>query len=142
MKEEYAILTAKTLVTDVRKLSTRHQNNSVDVYHNVVIHFATKLLVFSYEGMVCRYMLYIIVCLVYSLKCINIILLSIYITLILAALYFNENSSRSQAQRKADGEKRYKIAFPKFKKGGYTVRPVKLNPISVSSLHVVHNTCL
>ena len=46
----------------------------------------------------------------------------------LAALHFNENSSRSQAERKADGEKRYKIAFPKFKKGGYTVRQIKVEP--------------
>ena len=124
----YAILTAKALVADVRKLSTQHQTSSVEVYHSVVIHFAPKLLVFSYEGMVCRYMLYTIVCLNHCLWCINIILLSIYIRLILAALHFNENSSRSQAQRKADGEKRYKIAFPKFKKGGYTVRPIKVDP--------------
>ena len=46
----------------------------------------------------------------------------------LAALYFNENSSRLQVERKADGEKRYKIAFPKFKKDEYTVWQVKLKP--------------
>ena len=123
----YAILTAKALVADVRKLLTQHQTSSVEAYHSVVIHFAPKLLVFSYEGMVCRYMLYIIVCLIYSLWWINVILLSIYIRLILAALHFNENSSRSQAHRRDDGEKRYKIAFPKFKKGGYTVRPIKVD---------------
>ena len=57
----YAILTAKALVADVRKLSTQHQTSSVEVYHSVVIHFAPKLLVFSYKGMVCRYMLYVLV---------------------------------------------------------------------------------
>ena len=55
----YDILTAKALVTDIRKLSTQHQTSSVEAYHSVVIHFAPKLLVFSYEGMLCRYMLYI-----------------------------------------------------------------------------------
>ena len=74
----YAVLTAKALVADVRKLSTQHQTSSVEVYHSVVIHFAPKLLVFSYEGMVCRYMLYTILCLNHSLWCINIILLSIH----------------------------------------------------------------
>ena len=74
----YAILTAKALVADVRKLSTQHQTSNVEVYHSVVIHFAPKLLVFSYEGMVCRYMLYTILCLNHSLWCINIILLSIH----------------------------------------------------------------
>ena len=74
----YAILTAKALVADVRKLSTQHQTSSVEVYHSVVIHFAPKLLVFSYEGMVCRYMLYTILSLNHSLWCINIILLSIH----------------------------------------------------------------
>ena len=73
--------------------------------------------------------MYVIVCLIHSLWCINITLLYILdIRLILAALHFNENSSLSQAQRKADGEKRYKIAFHMFKKGGYTVQPIKVDP--------------
>ena len=41
----------------------------------------------------------------------------------LAALHFNENSSRAQATT-SQGEARYNIIFPKYKKGGYTVRKV------------------
>lgn len=44
----------------------------------------------------------------------------------LAALHFNENGMRDQAVTKA-GNKRYSIVFPKFKKGGYTVREVKVD---------------
>ena len=36
----------------------------------------------------------------------------------LAALHFNENSSRDQAQTKA-GERRFDLIFPKYKKGGH-----------------------
>ena len=45
----------------------------------------------------------------------------------LAALHFNENSSRQQAVTRC-GEKRYSIMFPKFKKGGYIVRKVTVEP--------------
>ena len=55
----YDILTEKALAADIRKLSTKHQTSSVEAYHSMVINFAPKLLVFSYEGMVCRYMLHI-----------------------------------------------------------------------------------
>ena len=41
----------------------------------------------------------------------------------LAALHFNENSCRDHALT-ADGQERYDINFPKFKKGGYIVRKV------------------
>lgn len=45
----------------------------------------------------------------------------------LAALHFNENSSRDQALTK-EGKERYNILFPKFKKGGYIVRKVTVEP--------------
>ena len=44
----------------------------------------------------------------------------------LAALHYNENGMRDQAVTKA-WKKRYSIVYPKFKKGGYTVREVKVN---------------
>ena len=44
----------------------------------------------------------------------------------LAALHFNENSSRDQAVTK-EGKERY-ILFPKFKKGGYIVRKLTVDP--------------
>lgn len=43
----------------------------------------------------------------------------------LAALHFNENGMREQATTK-EGKKRYDVVFPKFKKGGYTIREVKV----------------
>jgi hypothetical protein len=42
----------------------------------------------------------------------------------LACLHYNENTMRDQAVTK-DGQKRYDVVFPKFKKGGYTVRGIK-----------------
>lgn len=42
----------------------------------------------------------------------------------LAALHFNENSNRTQAKTTA-GTLKYSIHFPKAKKGGYTVKPMK-----------------
>ena len=42
----------------------------------------------------------------------------------LAALHYNENAIRKQAKSKQD-KLRYSISFPKFKKGGYTVRKLK-----------------
>ena len=47
--------------------------------------------------------------------------------LALAALHFNENSSREQAVT-ASGEERFDILFPKYKKGGHIVRKVTVNP--------------
>ena len=44
--------------------------------------------------------------------------------LLLAALHYNENSNR----RHADGDQRYKVVYPKFKQGGYSVRPIQVDP--------------
>ncbi|KAJ4940324.1 hypothetical protein JOQ06_026632, partial [Pogonophryne albipinna] len=43
----------------------------------------------------------------------------------LAAMHYNENAGRPQAETK-EGKLRFKIRYPKFKKGGYTV--CKVNP--------------
>ena len=53
--------------------------------------------------------------------------LFIFCRLQLAALHFNENSSRKQAVTRK-GEDRYDIIFPKYKKGGYVVRKVIQGP--------------
>ena len=47
--------------------------------------------------------------------------------LALAALHFNENSSREQATT-SSGEERFDVLFPKYKKGGHIVRKVTVNP--------------
>ena len=43
--------------------------------------------------------------------------------LYLAAIHYNENARREQAVTK-QGEKQYSVLFPKYKKGGHTVRKV------------------
>lgn len=80
---------------DVPKLSPLHQTSQVEAFHCTINHFAPKLVSFSYHGMYCR--------------------------LMIAALHFNENSSRPSATTK-EGDLQYKISFPKFKHGDYSVR--------------------
>lgn len=43
----------------------------------------------------------------------------------LAALHYNENANKQQA-KKNDGEERYSVCFPKYKKGGHIVRKIKV----------------
>lgn len=92
-----SVISARNVKADVSKLSPHAQTFSVEVFHSVVNQFAPKMFAYSYEGMECR--------------------------LLLAALHYNENSNKAVATTK-DGQIRYCIKFPKFKKGGYTVREV------------------
>ena len=57
----------------------------------------------------------------------------------LAALHFNENSARDQACT-AEGEKRFDLVFPKYKKGGYIVRKVTVDP--TYGKYIVYNMVL
>ncbi len=41
----------------------------------------------------------------------------------MAALHFNENSNREQAKTK-EGNECYDVVYPKYKKGGHTVKKV------------------
>ena len=91
------ILLNKKLLSDVKKLSPIHQTSSVEAFHSLVIQFAPKSVAFSFNGM--------------------------YSRLLLSALHYNENAKRSQARNKR-GELIYKLRFPKYKKGGFTVQPV------------------
>jgi hypothetical protein len=43
---------------------------------------------------------------------------------LLAALHYNENGNKPHAVTET-GEEKWSIHFPKFKKGGYSVRPIK-----------------
>ncbi|XP_060077580.1 uncharacterized protein LOC132557108 [Ylistrum balloti] len=92
------IIDSRQMRLDIPMLSTKYQTSEVEGYHSVINQFAPKMHRFSFNGMKCR--------------------------LILAALHFNENSGREQAQTK-QGDLCYKVTFPKHKKGGYTLREVK-----------------
>ena len=94
-------VTNKRLLGNIKKLSPLHQTSTIESFHSLVLKFAPKNVAFSYLGMLCR--------------------------LFLAALHFNENASRSQAKTK-DGRPVYEIRFPKYKKGGFTVTPLKQEP--------------
>jgi len=95
------IVTRKQLLADVAKLSRHQQTSAVEGFHSLILKFAPKNLIFSYRSMLCR--------------------------LYLAALHFNENADRSQRVNAA-GEPIFSLRFPKFKKGGYSVMPVKDAP--------------
>ena len=41
----------------------------------------------------------------------------------IAALHFNENSHKEQAETR-DGQRRYSISFPKYKQGHHIVREI------------------
>jgi len=47
--------------------------------------------------------------------------------LLLAALHYNENADRKQATN-SSGKLQYSIRFPKYKKGEYTLVPIKEEP--------------
>ncbi|XP_021359108.1 uncharacterized protein LOC110454083 [Mizuhopecten yessoensis] len=92
------ILSSTYLKRDIPMLSSGQQTSHLEAYHSVINHFAPKMIGFSYHGMQSR--------------------------LLLAALHFNENVSREQASL-PNGEKRFRITFPKQKNGDYTVRQVR-----------------
>ncbi|XP_055062144.2 uncharacterized protein [Misgurnus anguillicaudatus] len=95
------VLINKRVLSDVEKLSPHYQTSTVESFHKVILHFAPKNVVFPFIGMLCR--------------------------LYLAAMHFNENAVRPQL-RTSKGKPVYKLLFPKAKKGGHTVKPVKTEP--------------
>ncbi|XP_063046055.1 uncharacterized protein LOC134440057 [Engraulis encrasicolus] len=95
------LMNSTRTLNDVAKLSPHLQTSSLEAFHAVILRFAPKNVVFPYIGMLCR--------------------------LYLAAIHFNENANRPQAQT-ADGEPLFKISFPKSKKGECTVKRQKTPP--------------
>lgn len=89
-KELQLIVGNKRLVKDVRKLSPAQQTSQLEAYHKTVCHFAPKFHHFFYDAMNAR--------------------------VLLAAIHQNENTERRQAITKG-GDLRWKVAYPKAKKG-------------------------
>ena len=97
-----AVVKSPYLLRDIGKMSPVHQTYGLEVYHNIVNHFATKSTHFFYESMLAR--------------------------VHLAALHFNENSGKPQATTKT-GSLRYTVAYPKAKKGDEAVvKPQREGP--------------
>ncbi|XP_056455475.1 uncharacterized protein LOC130389635 [Gadus chalcogrammus] len=96
-----SVTTRTALLKDVRQLSPQHQTFSLEAFHSLILHFAPKHTGFSFLGM--------------------------YSRLLLAALHYNHNGSREVA-RTHDGEVQYGVRYPRFRKGGWVVRPVKEKP--------------
>ncbi|XP_035862681.1 uncharacterized protein LOC116042204 isoform X2 [Sander lucioperca] len=91
-------LTKKTVLKDIAKLSPHYQTSSLEAFHSVILRFAPKNVVYPYLGMLCR--------------------------LYLAALHYNENADRGQATT-SSWDPRFKLSFPKSRKGECRARPVK-----------------
>ncbi|XP_048035479.1 uncharacterized protein LOC125260979 [Megalobrama amblycephala] len=96
-----SVAARKALVKDIRQLSPQHQTFSLEAYHSLILHFAPKHTGFSFLGM--------------------------YSRLLLAALHFNSNGNRDVA-RTSEGEARYAVRYPRFRKGGWVVHPIKEKP--------------
>lgn len=96
-KELQLIVGNKRLVKDVRKLSPAQQTSQLEAYHKTVCHFAPKFHHFFYDAMNAR--------------------------VLLAAIHQNENTERRQAITKG-GDLRWKVAYPKAKKGDHTLKAV------------------
>ncbi|XDV25561.1 hypothetical protein PO909_029461, partial [Leuciscus waleckii] len=96
-----SVASRKTLLKDIRQLSPQHQTFSLEAFHSLMLHFAPKHTGFSFLGM--------------------------YSRLLLAALHFNNNGDRDVA-RTNNGEVRYAVRYPRFRKGGWVVRPIKEKP--------------
>ena len=91
----------KKLLNAVKRLSPEGQTASLESYHSLVIFFAPKAIHYHYSAMEAR--------------------------TLLAAIHFNENSSKPQATTK-DGVPRYGIHYPKGQAGSAVPRVVKGPP--------------
>ncbi|KAK9977233.1 hypothetical protein ABG768_019054 [Culter alburnus] len=56
--------------------------------------------------------------------------------LLLAALHFNSNGNRDVA-RTSEGEARYAVRYPRFRKGGWVVHPIKEKPSYGYATHLM-----
>ncbi|XP_010767710.1 uncharacterized protein [Notothenia coriiceps] len=92
------ILTNPHVLKDIKKISSTYQTSSLEAFHSLIIRFAPKHTGFMWLCQLARYYL--------------------------AALHYNENSARLQAVTR-EGQERFTISFPKFKKGQHSVRKEK-----------------
>jgi len=96
-----SLLTSKLLLGDIKKLSPDAQTSCLEGFHATLNHWHPKMIGFSWLGSFCRH--------------------------ILASLHFNENVHRD-TQLWKEGEKYFKVTYPKFKLGEEVVREVAAPP--------------
>ncbi|XP_077419660.1 uncharacterized protein LOC144050370 [Vanacampus margaritifer] len=87
------VIANKRILEDVAKLSPHYQTSSLEAFQSVILHFAPKHIVFPFIGLLCR--------------------------LYLAAMHYNENDKRPQAQTD-------KVHLPKALKGECRAKPPKM----------------
>lgn len=98
-EELISIVSNKLLCRDIKKLSPAEQTSSLESYHKIVTFFAPKSVHFFFRAMEAR--------------------------ILIAALHFNENSSRPQA-RSERGDACWAVSFPKARRGEAVVKEVKV----------------
>ncbi|WAR20690.1 hypothetical protein MAR_014664 [Mya arenaria] len=92
------IVLRKALLKGIQKLSPEGQTSGLEGFHSLVCGFATKNLHFHHAQMAVR--------------------------MLIAAMHWNENSSRAQ-QKTKDGRQMFKISFPKGRKQDGVTSAVK-----------------
>ncbi|KAK3105927.1 hypothetical protein FSP39_008705 [Pinctada imbricata] len=97
-KELQDVITSNFLMNDIKKLSPGEQTSDLEAFHSLVCQFVPKSTHYFYDAMKAR--------------------------LLVAALHSNENAQRSQALKR-DGTPRYRLSYPKAKKGEHCLKVVK-----------------
>ncbi|KAK3107635.1 hypothetical protein FSP39_018839 [Pinctada imbricata] len=97
-KELRDVITSNFLMNDIKKLSPGEQTSDLEAFHSLVCQFVPKSTHYFYDAMKAR--------------------------LLVAALHSNENAQRSQALKR-DGTPRYRLSYPKAKKGEHCLKVVK-----------------
>ncbi|XP_012732234.2 uncharacterized protein LOC105936117 [Fundulus heteroclitus] len=92
------VLSTKKVLKDVAKLAPHHQASALEGFHRVILRFAPKNVVYPFLGVLCR--------------------------LYLAALHFNENTTRDQASTSSE-DPRHRGCFSKSHKVECRVKPIK-----------------
>eukprot|EP00105_Crassostrea_gigas_P041763 XP_019925911.1 PREDICTED: uncharacterized protein LOC109619685 [Crassostrea gigas] len=93
------IVKGRLLMTDIKKISPAEQTSGLEAFHKVLCHFAPKFVHYFHAQMEAR--------------------------LLLAALHFNENSTRQQAKNQ-NGDLIYSVSFPKGRHGEGVAKEVKV----------------
>ena len=108
---------------DIAKLSPHHQTSSLEAFHDVILRFAPKNLVYPFLGMLCRWD-YLLWTFAHFLQLFSCLIFLFNVRLYLAALHYNENSDRGQATT-SSGDLMFRLTFPKARKGECRAKPVK-----------------